>query len=181
MAKKVLVLMGSYRKHGNCDRLSDEFICGAEEQGAETEKIYLKEKNIKDCIGCCACQKNGGTCVQKDDMPEIYEKMKNADVIVFASPVYFYTWTSLMKRMIDRTIAIEAGLSNKTFYLISAGRAPSEEYMSTMIDSFKKYIGCFRGEGNKEGGYIFGYGTDKPGDVVDSPAMEQAYQMGKRI
>lgn len=181
MSKKVLVLMGSPRKHGNCDRLSDEFIRGAEEKGCQTEKIYLREKNIKDCLGCCACQKNGGVCVQKDDMQEIYEKMKEADVIALASPVYFYTWTALMKRAIDRTIAVEASLTNKTFYLISAGQAPDEQYMATMIDSFHQYIGCFRGEGNRVGGYVFGYGTDKPGDVEGSEAMDRAYLLGHGI
>jgi len=181
MLKTVLVLMGSPRKHGNCDRLSDEFIRGAEEIGCQTEKIYLRGKNIKDCIGCCACQKNGGICVQKDDMQEIYEKMKSTDVIVFAAPVYFYTWNALMKRTIDRTIAVEADLTNKAFYLISAGQAPSEEYMETMIDSFRKYISCFRGEGNREGGYVFGYGTDKPGDVEGTEAMESAYKMGLSV
>lgn len=181
MAKKVLILMGSPRKHGNCDRLSDAFIRGAEEKGAQAEKVYLKEQEIKDCLGCCACQKNGGICVQKDDMQKIYDKMKAADIIVFASPVYFYTWTSLMKRALDRTIAVEVQLTNKMFYLISAGQAPSEQYMTTMIDSFRKYISCFRGEGNQEGGYVFGYGTDQPGDVDGTEAMEKAYKMGLSI
>lgn len=181
MTKKVLVLMGSPRKHGNCDRLSDAFIKGVKEKGAETEKIYLKDRDIKDCLGCCACRKNGGVCVQKDEMQEIYEKMKEAEVIVFAAPVYFYTWNALMKRMLDRTIAAEAALTGKTFYLISAGQAPEEKYMTTMIDSFRKYIGCFRGEGNREGGYVFGYGTDCPGDVEGTEAMEKAYQMGASL
>ena len=179
--KEVLVLMGSPRKSGNCDRLCDEFIRGAEESGHKTEKVYLRDKNIKDCTGCCVCQKNGGVCVQKDQMLEIYKKLEQADVIVLASPVYYYSWSSLIKRMIDRTVAVSSKLKNKTFYLISAGQAPTEEYMTTMIDCFRKYIGCFRGEGNKEGGYLFGYGTDKPRDVVGTEAMKQAYQMGKEV
>lgn len=114
-------------------------------------------------------------------MQEIFEKMKEADVIAFASPVYFYSWNALMKRAIDRTIAVEASLTNKTFYLISAGQAPAEQYMAAMIDSFRKYIGCFRGEGNREGGYVFGYGTDKPGDVEGTEAMDLAYKMGLSV
>jgi multimeric flavodoxin WrbA len=172
-------LIGSPRKKGNTDILSDEFIRGAQEAGAESEKIYLKDKKISGCLGCFTCQKNGGVCVQKDDMMQLYEKIKSADIIVFASPIYFYTWNAQMKIAIDRTIAITPILTNKTFYLISAGQAPTEEYMKTMIDSFRKYIGCFRGEGNKEGGYVFAYGVDKPGDAVGTPAMEQAYLMGR--
>lgn len=73
-------------------------------------------------MGCGACQKNSGICIQKDDMSEIYDAMKKADVIVLASPVYFYTWTSLMKRMIDRTFAVEMILKNKKFYLLAGVR-----------------------------------------------------------
>lgn len=125
------------------------------------------------------CQTNGGNCVQKDDMTEIYEKMKDADIIVLVSPVYFYTWTSLMKRMIDRTFAIEPILKNKTFYLISAGAAPEEKYMQIMVDSFRQYISCFRAGGNKEGDILFAYGTNGPADVKTMSVLEEAYQMGK--
>ena len=83
-------------------------------------------------------------------MTEVYEAMKNADSIVLASPVYYYTWTSLMKRMIDRTFALQSALENKKFYLISAGTAPEEKYMQTMINSFSQYVSCFAEKGNKE-------------------------------
>lgn len=178
MSKKVLVLKGSARKTGNTAILADEFIRGAKQNGNEVIEVSLKEKNVKDCLGCGACQGNGGMCVQKDDMPEIYENMKNSDVIVFASPVYFYTWTSLMKRTIDRTFAVESILNNKTFYLISAGAAPEEKWMETMINSFNQYISCFRAEGNKNGGYLFGCGTNAPGDVKGTEAITKAYNMG---
>jgi multimeric flavodoxin WrbA len=181
MGKKVLILMGSPRKGGNTDCLCDEFIRGAQEAGHSTDKVYLKDKKIVGCLGCLACQHNGGQCVQKDEMSGLYEKMKAVDVIVFASPVYFYTWNAQTKAVIDRTIAVESELTNKTFYLISTGQAPNEQYMTTMIDCFRKYIGCFRSGGNHEGGYVFGYGTGKPGDVVRSPAMQQAYELGRQI
>jgi multimeric flavodoxin WrbA len=77
-------------------------------------------------------------------MPEIYGKMLSADVIVLASPVYYYTFNVQMKTVLDRTIAIAGKLNGKTVYLISAGQAPNETYMATMIDSFRKYIGCFK-------------------------------------
>lgn len=177
----VLVLHGSSRKNGNTNILADEFIKGAKAAGHQAEKIQLKDKNIKDCLGCGACQINKGNCVQKDDMTEIYTKMLNADVIAFASPVYFYTWTSLIKRLIDRTFAIESLISNKKFYLISSGAAPEEKYMETMLTSFRQYIGCFRNDGNVEGGYVFGYSANNCGDVNSSPAIKQAYELGKNI
>ena len=176
-----MVISGSPRKGGNSDLLADEFIRGAKEAGNQAEKIWVREKQIKGCLGCGACQKSGGSCTQKDDMGAVYEKMKEADVIAFACPVYFYTWNAQIKAVLDRTFAVERLLTGKTFYLLSTGQAPSEEYMGTMIDSFRKYIGCFRGEGNQEGGYVFGYGTDQPGDVRNTSAIKEAFEMGKSV
>lgn len=181
MNKKVLIIKGSPRRKGNTAILAEEFAKGAREAENEVTEVSLIDKQIGDCMGCSACQKNGGQCVQKDDMVEIYDQMKNADIIVFTSPVYFYTWTSLMKRFIDRTFAVESILQNKAFYMISAGAAPEEKYMKTMIDSFKLYVSCFRAGGNKEGGYVFGYGTNKQGDVKNTDAMKQSYELGFSI
>jgi multimeric flavodoxin WrbA len=181
MAKEILVLMGSPRRGDNTDQLCDEFIRGALESGHHADKVYLKDKVIGGCLGCFVCQTNNGQCVQKDDMGEIYEKIGIADIIVFASPVYFYSWTSLMKTTVDRTVAVEAALKNKSFYLISTGAAPDEQFMAPMLESFRRYIGCFRAGGNHEGGYVFGLGTDKPGDIAGTPAMERAYSLGREI
>lgn len=181
MNKKVLVLLVSPRKNGNTDRLADEFVRGALDAGNRAEKIFLRDMNIKDCIGCGACQRNGGSCIHKDDMQQIYGKLVEADVIAFASPVYFYSWTSLMKRAVDRTFAVEKKLTHKRFCLISAGAAPEEKYMQTMLDSYHQYISCFRGEDNEDGGYVIGCGTNMPGDVVKSPAMQEAYRLGFEV
>lgn len=105
--KKILALPSSARKGGNTDLLCDEFIRGAEAAGHSVEKMYVSFIQIKGCIGCCSCQGNGGRCVQKDDMTAVYEKMQSADVIVFASPVYFYSFNAQMKTLMDRTFAIE--------------------------------------------------------------------------
>lgn len=173
-----MVLSGSPRKHGNSDRLADEFIRGALDAGSEVEKITIRDKKINGCLGCGACRKNGGKCVQKDDMQDIYSKWLAADVIVLASPVYFYSWTSQIKAAIDRTFAIERQVENKKFYLICSAAAPAEAYMQVILESFRKYIGCFRAGGNGEGGYVFGLNTNAPGDVDGSEAMGKAYDMG---
>lgn len=181
MGKKILILAGSPRKHGNSDILADEFIRGAQESGHEVEKLYLRDKKIGGCLSCGACRKNGGSCVQKDDMQEIYKKWLAADAVVLVSPVYFYTWSAQMKIAIDRTFAIEQEVKNTDFYLISAGAAPSEDYMELMLEGFKKYVGCFRAGGNGVKGYVFGIGTNQPGDVVKTPAMKKAYDLGKGL
>lgn len=181
MSKQILVVKGSPRKNGNTSAMADAFVKGAVENHNTITEIILKEKMIGDCLGCGACQRNGGICVQKDDMTEIYDAMKKADIIVLACPVYFYTWTSLMKRMIDRTFAVESVLMNKKFYLLSAGAAPEEKYMQTMTDSFRKYISCFRAGGNEEGKILFAYGTNESSDVKEMSILEDAFQLGKNV
>lgn len=103
--KKVLILEGSPRLKGNSCILSDEFARSAEEAGYTVEKIPVARKKVAGCLGCNACYRNDGICVQKDDMAEIREKMLEADVIVLASPIYFYSMTAQMKAVIDRTYA----------------------------------------------------------------------------
>ena len=170
MSKNILVLMGSPRKHGNTDQMTDEFIRGAQEAGHQVEKICLKDWKINGCLGCGACQRNGGACVQKDDMSDIYKKWLAADVVVLASPVYFYTWSAQIKAVLDRTFAIEQKVKDTTL-----------DYMRLMLESFRKYIGCFRSGGNQEGGYVFGLGTNAPGDVAGSDAVMKSYEMGRAV
>lgn len=105
MNQKVLILSGSPRKGGNSDLLCDQFKKGAEEGGNQVEKIFLRSKKIAYCTACYYCKKSGGVCAIKDDMAEILEKMHWADVIVLASPIYFYSIDAQMKAVIDRTVA----------------------------------------------------------------------------
>ena len=154
---------------------------GASEAGFETDKIYIKDKQINGCIGCNVCQKNGGSCVQKDDMAEIYHKMAVADVIVLASPVYFYTWSSQMKTLLDRSFAMEQTLNNKVFYLISAGAAPTKDYMKTMQVCFEQYVECFRAGDNRIGGSVLCVSADQPGAAAGSHEERQAYELGKNL
>lgn len=177
--KKVLVLSASARKGGNTDLLCGEFIRGAESAGHSVEKMYVAFMQVKGCIGCRACQGNGGQCVQKDDMAAIFEKMKEADVIVYASPVYFYSFNAQMKAVMDRTFAIERVIKDKAAYLITTGAAPERAYMSLIAEHFRKYIGCFNNI--SIGGIIIGCGTTEKKDIVGSPVMQEAYEMGKNI
>ena len=178
---KILILHGSARTNGVTGQLAEQFANGAKDAGHSVCKIELKEKVIKDCMGCGACQKNNGRCVQQDDMTEIYSEMLETDVIVLASPVYFYTWTSMIKRVLDRTFAIESILNNKKFFLISSGAAPEEKYMKTMFDSYHQYISCFRGEGNTDAGYLMAYGMQSPADISNTDYLQRAYDMGNKI
>ncbi|MBO6179750.1 MAG: flavodoxin family protein [Selenomonadaceae bacterium] len=181
---KALVVCGSMRKNGNTNILADEFIKGAKEAGHEAEKVSLRDLTFGDCFGCRACHGNGGICVQKDDIGNVLEKMKSADVIVLASPMYYFTWTGLMKRFLDRTYPLLPILKNKDFYLITLGGVPDKKYMANILSDFSMYVGCFK-EFNQVGcrvaGNVIATSALKPGAVRESKALEEAYELGKNI
>lgn len=177
--KNILVLSGSPRVHGNSSLICDEFIKGAQKAGHKTEKINITRKKVAGCLGCNACYKNGGVCIQKDDMTEIREKMEQADVIVLSSPIYFYSMTSQMKAVIDRTYAFFSNLKGKTFYFILSCAAPDKSLTETMVASLRGFTCCV--PESKEGGILMGIGANEAGDVKDMPVMKEAYEMGKNI
>lgn len=178
MSKKVLVLSASPRKGGNSDLLCDQFILGAKEAGNQAEKIFFSDKKINYCIGCYAC-KGSGNCIQKDDMAEVLDKMIAADVIVMATPVYFYTMDAQMKTLIDRTVPRYTEISNKEMYFIVAAADGRIQAMERTIEGFRGFTSCLKGA--KEKGVIYGIGAWKVGDIKGTQAMKQAYEMGKQV
>jgi len=178
MNKKVLILSGSPRKNGNSDMLCDEFMKGAIESGNEVEKIRVAEKKIGFCLGCYACE-NTGVCAIKDDMAEVLQKMIDVDVIVLASPVYFYSIDAQLKALIDRTVARWLEVKDKEFYYIVTAADAELESAETTIACFRGYAECV--EGAKEMGIIYGMGAYEKGEIRNSKAMTEAYEMGKQI
>lgn len=178
MCKKVLILSGSPRRNGNSDILCNEFARGAEEVGHKVEKIRVAEKNIGYCRGCYAC-KETGKCIIQDDMAEVLQKMIDADVIVLASPVYFYSIDAQLKALIDRTVARWLEVKNKEFYYIVTAADGEREAAETTIACFRGYADCV--EGAKEMGIIYGMGAYEKGEIKEMPAMKEAYCMGKEV
>lgn len=130
-------------------------------------------------MACEACMRNEGNCVRKDDMAEVLDKMLAADVIVMATPVYFYTMNAQMKTLIDRTFPKCKRMYNKEMYFIATAADPRKEPMERTIDAFRGFISCLGGA--KEKGIIFGTGVSNKGDIKRSKAMDQAYEMGKAL
>ena len=178
MSKKVLILSSSPRKKGNSSTLCDRFMAGAEAAHHPVEKIVLADKDVHYCTGCYSCARTG-KCAQKDDMAEILDKMQAADVIVMATPVYFYTMSAQMKTVIDRTVARYTKLSGKEFYFIVAAADGSKPAMERTIEGFRGFTSCLPGA--KEKGVVYGTGAWQIGDIQSSPAMTQAYEMGKAV
>lgn len=102
--KVVTILLGSPRAGGNSEQLADSLAKGAEEAGYEVRKVRLAPKMLNGCVDCRKCWSTGSPCVQKDDMDTVYPDLEAADVLVFASPVYFYSWTSQIKPVWDRLL-----------------------------------------------------------------------------
>lgn len=179
MGKKVLILSGSPRKGGNSDLLCNEFMRGATESGHSVEKINVAEKKVDYCRACYYCRTSGGKCIINDDMSEILQKMIDADVIVLASPVYFYSVDAQLKAVIDRTVARWLEVKNKEFYYIMTAADGTKSAMDTTLACFRGYADCV--EGAKERGVIYGVGVYEKGKVKGTPAMQKAYEMGLSV
>lgn len=174
-----MILSGSQRKNGNSDILCNEFMRGAQESGNKVEKIFLREKKIGYCTACYYCRDNGGKCAIKDDMAEILDKMIDADVIVMASPVYFYSIDAQLKTVIDRTVARWTKIKNKEFYYIATAAESSKEAVECTIECMRGFADCL--EGSKEKGIIYGIGVYESGEVEATPIIKDAYNMGKSV
>jgi len=179
MSKKVLVLSSSPRKGGNSDLLCDQFMMGAQDGGHLAEKIFLKDKKINYCTGCGTCLNGKKRCPQKDDMADILDKMIAADVIVMATPVYFYTMNAQMKTLIDRVCSRYTEVKGKEFYFIVAAADSSKKAMERTLEGFRAFTSCLSRA--KEKGIIYGTGAWNVGEIKGEPAMKVAYESGKAV
>lgn len=103
--KNILIIQGGGRPKGNTAQLTASFVRGAEEAGHHVEVVSLLKNEVKGCLGCNACR-YGKPCVQKDSFNDLAPKIKEADLIVFASPLYFWTISSRIKAFIERFYCI---------------------------------------------------------------------------
>ena len=177
--KNVLIISASPRKNGNSDILCDRFAEGVKAGGNAAEKIFLAEKNIGYCCGCGVCNTTH-RCVQKDDMEEILDKMIHADVIVLATPVYFYSVDGQMKTFIDRTVPRYTEIRNKDFYFIMTAADTEKASLERTLETFRGFTeDCL--EGAREAGILYGTGAWQIGEIKDTPAYDEAYEMGKNL
>ena len=177
--KKVLIISTSPRKGGNSEILADEFAAGAREAGHNVEKICLHDKTINFCKGCLACQKTLH-CVIHDDANAIVQKMKDADVLVFATPIYYYEMCGQMKTMLDRANPLyPSDYAFRDIYLLATAADTDRGAMDGAIKGLEGWITCF--EKARLAGTIFGGGADAMGTIQGNPALEEAYEMGKNI
>ena len=179
MSKNVLIISSSPRKGGNSETLAASFAKGAEEAGHEVETVYLREKNYGFCKGCLACLKVGH-CVIDDDAVEIAARMHDADVLVFATPVYYYSVSGQLKTMLDRANPLfDSDYAFTKAYLLATAAEDGEETVEGTVKAVQGWVDCF--DRCELAGTVFAGGVNGVGDIAGHPALEKAYQMGKEV
>lgn len=173
--KNVMIISASPRKNGNSDILCTNFKNGALAAGHNVEKIDLRDKNIGYCIGCYACTKLG-KCFQNDDMNELAKKLENADVIVLATPVYFYSMDAQLKTFIDRTVQNYTKI-RADIYIMATAWDPDTANLESTVEAVRGFSrDCL--EECPEKGVIIAGGVSEKGDINKTKYPEQAYNMG---
>lgn len=180
MKKNIVIISTSLREGSNSDLLVDEFMKGALDAGNHVDKIQLCNKTIQFCKGCLACQSlKEGRCIVHDDMDDILEKMKLADSIVFATPIYFYGMSGQMKTVLDRSNPLyPIPYKFRDIYLITSAAENDKDAMEGAIHGLQGWIDCF--EHSRLAGVVYGIGADDKNTMNSHPDMlREAYVMGK--
>ena len=178
--KNVLIISTSLRGGSNSELLAKECAKGAEEAGNRVELLSLKGKKIQYCIGCLTCIKTG-KCVQKDDAPEIMEKLRRADVLVFATPIYYYEMCGQMKTLLDRMNPLySSDYAFREVYMIATAADGEDSTFEKAYNGLQGWVDCFPKA--KLCGLVAAEEIGDPKDAVNHPnVMEKAYELGKEI
>jgi multimeric flavodoxin WrbA len=187
---KVLGLFGSPRRGGNTEILLEEALRGAEREGAKVERLYLSDFTITPCKECHGCDETGN-CIILDDMEKIYPKLLEADVVILASPIFFYGVTAWTKALIDRSQALwvrkyllkdpsfgKEGRKRKGFF-ISLGATKGQKVFEGSILTVKYFFDVLNAE---YAGELLFRGVEAKGDILKHPeALQQAFEAGRRL
>jgi multimeric flavodoxin WrbA len=175
----ILILAGSPRKGGNTDLLVEAFVKGAS-QKHHVEVVSVHDYKVNPCMGCNACFKSeSNSCVQKDDMPLIYEKMAVADMLVIASPVYFYGLSAQLKAVIDRFHnPIRDTYHIKKTALLLVGAASLPELFDGILAQYRLCLNFFKLE---DAGRVLVRGVKDKGDIQNTEAIQKANELGLNI
>jgi len=182
MGKKIVILNGSPRKKGNTSALAAEFTRGAEEAGNTVTEFFLDSMDIHGCKGCFGGHSSMECpCVQKDDMMQIYPAVKECDVVVLATPLYYWNMSGQLRTAVDRLFALEEGDGNllrghgRSSALLMAAEGHGFEDVLAYYDHLMEHL-CW-----KNLGHVLAGGNGHVGDIEGKPELKQAYELGKLI
>lgn len=177
--KNVLVISSSLRNGSNSEALADEFARGAAEAGNKVEKITLKDKEIRFCRGCQTCQKTQ-KCVIPDDAPTIVAKMHDANVIAFATPIYYYEMSGQLKTLLDRSTPLyPSDYHFRDIYMLTSADDEEPTTPERAIAGLTGWIDCF--EKARLAGTVFAGGVNDPNEVRGHHALTEAFEVGKNV
>jgi len=177
--KKVVVLSTSLRPGSNSNMLAERFAEGARAAGHEVELISLRGKEIKFCVGCLSCQRTGA-CVFNDDVPAIMASVLNADVVCWATPIYYYEMSGQMKTLIDRMNAMYSkDYRFRDVYLLATATEDEDYVPERAVSGLQGWVDCYPKSILK--GTLFCGGVTNPKDIEGNAKLQAAYEMGKNI
>lgn len=176
---RIVVLVGSMRRGGNTDLLAQAFVEGASKNNI-VEIVSVADYKVNPCIGCNACfTREGNRCFQKDDMAEIYEKLRIADMVVIASPVYFYGISAELKAIVDRLhTPMRNTFQIKKLALLLTGAATLPELFDAIKLQYQLVLNFFHLE---DAGMVLVRGVKDIGDIKETKALKEAYDLGNSI
>lgn len=176
---KIVVLTGSPRRNGNTSHMADRFIKGAQEAGHEVYRFDCARHKVSGCIACNACGMNGN-CVLNDDFEELRPHLLAADMVVFATPMYYFGFSAQLKAVIDRFYALNGrikGASKQSAFLMAyADTNPKEA--EPMVSHYKTLINYL---GWKDRGMVVAPGMWPAGAVQNTSYAKQAYELGRKL
>lgn len=179
MSKKVVVLSTSLRTNSNSELLAKSFVDGAKDSGNEVKYISLKNKDIRFCIGCLACQKTGH-CVIKDDVADIMNNVLEAEVVVWATPIYYYEMSGQMKTLIDRLNPMYSkDYKFRDVYLLATAAEEGDEVFEKVITGLNGWIDCFEKTSIK--GTVLCGGVSDSGAISGNNKLKEAYDLGSHV
>lgn len=180
MTKNVLIVSSSLRAGSNSEILAREAERGAQAAGHQVEFISLKDKNINFCRGCLACQKTQ-KCVIADDMAEMINKVQNADVLIFATPIYYYEMSGQLKTFLDRCNPLYVSdYKFRDVYLLTALHDDTPNASQTAANGLQGWVECF--EKSRLAGVVDCGGINEPKEVGNHPEyLQKAYNLGKAV
>ena len=183
--KKILILLGSPRKAGNTSVLADSLARGSEQAGARVETLFLHGLDISPCTGCNACQEEDAQgCIIEDAMQDVYRKIIEADAVVFASPVYWFSVTAQLKTVIDRIYAVGGGdknvLGGKSFGILLA-YADADPFISGAVNALRMFQDISAYLGANLAGAVYGSAYEAGEIRNNQDVLKQAHELGMKL
>ena len=177
--KRVIVISTSLRRGSNSDMLADQFVEGAKAAGNEVEKISLVGKDIQFCKGCLGCQKLGH-CVINDDVNDIMAKVMNANVVCWATPIYYYEMSGQMKTLIDRMNAMYSqDYLFRDVYLLTTAAEDEEATPKRAETGLTGWIDCY--PKSRLAGTLFCGGVNDAREIEGNPKLQEAFELGEKV